>query len=142
MAQALSYVGAVPFTVRLTLAGDSWNERLQVTVQLVEATFHSAGVLHPLKPVVQLAPTEGACPPSLLVDTSLDEGIGMTVAYSVALHRFRALLLSTDGPCAVAEDAETVGVNEQTREISCAFSLTRKYKGRAVGQRGCALARG
>ena len=70
VAKAMSYVSAVPLTMRVTLAGDAWATSMQATVQLVQKTFSSGNVSHPLKVPLHLTPTEGACPPCELAASS------------------------------------------------------------------------
>ena len=124
VAQAFAYVGAVPFTVLVTLAGDTWNEGLQATVQLIQETYAGMGVSHPMKAFVQLAPTDGACPPCKLSDTSFDAGIGLTVVYGIALQQFRAMVKLCDAAVGIAGSGGLGCV----REISCAFATGQTYK--------------
>ena len=130
VARAMSYVGAVPFTILVTLGGDAWGTGMQATVQLAQKTFSpgnqqvEASVSHPMKVPVHLAPTEGACPPCELCDSSYDEALGLTVIGGIALNSFRALVKVADDPPETddAEDAADV------RVISCAFSSDKTYK--------------
>ena len=142
VARAFAYVGAVPFTVLVTLAGDTWNEGLQATVQLIQETYDAAGVSHPMKTAVQLAPTEGACPPCMLSDTSFDAGIGLTVVYGIALQHFRAMVKVCDADVGITGS----GGGGCVREISCAFGPGQTYTVEAseddVGERLRTIAQG
>ena len=116
MASTLAaYVGAIPFTARLTVAGDGWTESMQATVQLLEPTFQPRGLLHPLKAVVRTGPGTGACPPLRLAATSFDEGVGMTPAHGCVLDSFRGLLTYMDVP---NDDASAT----PKRQVRCACS--------------------
>ena len=125
VAKAMSYVSAVPLTVRVTLAGDAWAASMQATVQLVQKTFTSGHVSHPLKVPLHLTPTEGACPPCELAASSFDAGIGLTVVNDFALLCFRALVKVRDARPAAAGDGEEP---QGTREVSCAFAEDKKYQ--------------
>ena len=125
VAKAMSYVSAVPMTVLVTLAGDSWASSMQATVQLVQKTFSSGHVSHPLKVPLHLTPTEGACPPCELAASSYDAGLGLTVVSNIALYCFRAVVKVRDAQPAAAGDGEEP---HGTREVSCAFAEDKKYQ--------------
>ena len=93
-----SYIAAVPFTVRLTVAADGYKDTMQATVHLLEPTFRPDGVLHPLKPVVHLGPGVGACPPFLLETTKYASGLGVTEALGSAFDFFRGYVRFVDNP--------------------------------------------
>jgi hypothetical protein len=120
VAKAMSYVGAVPLTVLVTVDSDAWSGNMQATVQLVQKTHTSAGVAHPMKALVHLAPTEGACPPCELSQTTYDEALGLTVVGDFALQYGRALVKVCDAP---KEDT----LDECTREMTCVFGTGEKY---------------
>jgi hypothetical protein len=120
VAKAMSYVGAVPLTVLVTVDSDAWKGSMQATVQLVQKTHTSAGVAHPMKALVHLAPTEGACPPCELSQTTYDEALGLTVVGDFALHCWRAFVKVCDAP---KEDT----LDECTREMTCVFGTGEKY---------------
>ena len=121
VAKAMSCVSAVPLTVLVTVGSDAWTENMHATVQLVQKTYSSAGVCHPMKALVRLAPTQGACPPCELSQTSYDEALGLTVIDNIALHCFRCLVKVCDAPLAS-------GAGEAAREISCVFGADQKYQ--------------
>eukprot|EP00959_Pyramimonas_sp_CCMP1952_P468862 9493949-Pyramimonas_sp.AAC.1 len=88
---------------------------MEATVQLLTPTFSTAGVKHPLKPVVQVGQSAGACPPFRLAQTVYSEGIGMTEADGNAYESFRALVT-------FADDAGGLGADGRTaREVNCAL---------------------
>ena len=123
----MSYVGAVPLTVRLSVDTDPWSERMQATVHLVQKTCEpgsgqaQCSVSHPLKNSVCLAPTEGSCPPCELAGCSYDEALGLTVIDGVALQCFRGLVKVCDPPPESESD-------EVTRDICCAFDASKKFE--------------
>ena len=78
VATSMSCVGAVPLTVLVTIDTDQWNQSMQLTVQLVQRTHQSDGVAHPMKSLVHLAASEGACPPCELSQAAYDEALGLT----------------------------------------------------------------
>ena len=127
VARYMSYVGAVPLTLRLSVAADAWSERMQATVHLVQKTYEPSSdqmqtcVSHPLKHSVSLAPTEGSCPPCVLSDCSYDEALGLAVIDGVALQCFRGLVRVCD-PVPEREG------DEVTRDVCCAFDSSKKYK--------------
>ena len=143
VAKAMSYVSAVPLTVLVTLAGDAWASSMQATVQLVQKTFSSGHVSHPLKVPLHLTPTEGACPPCELAASSYDEGLGLTVVSNIALSCFRALVKVRDAQRAAAGEADEP---HGTREVSCAFAEDKTYQVELrdddVGRRLGSLAQG
>ena len=109
-----SYIAAIPFTARLTVAADGWKESMQATVHLLAPTFQPAGVLHPLKPLVAMAPGTGACPPIHLEDTSFSQGLGLTQAYGSAFECFRCVIKFEDDTVDSVQDARV------RRRIRCA----------------------
>ena len=125
-ATAMSYVGAVPMTVLITLAGDAWSKSMQATVQMAQLTYAPGGVSHPLKTSVHLAPTESSCPPCKIASTGFDAALGLAVADGVALHSFRALLKLRDAPPSAEASPPAEGPAD-AREVSCAFADDKKY---------------
>ena len=127
VAKCMSYVGAVPLTVRLSVDADPWSERMQATVHLVQKTYEPGSdqtqisVSHPMKNSVRLASTEGSCPPCELADSSYDEALGLTVIDGVALQCFRGLVKVCDPPPESESD-------EVSRDICCAFDASKKFE--------------
>ena len=111
-----SYIAAMPFTARLTVAADGWKESMQATVQLLAPTSTPAGVLHPLKPLVAMAPGSGACPPIHLEDT-FSQGLGLTQAYGSAFECFRCVIKFEDDTVDSVQDGR---VQRVQRQIRCA----------------------
>ena len=118
--KAMSYISALPLTVRITLNADSWSMTMQATVQVIHKTFSSGLVSHPLKVPLHLTPTEGAWPPVELAASSYDAGLGLSVVSNIAVFSFRALLKMRDA----AIDAEAP---QGTRDVSCAFADDTRY---------------
>ena len=117
-----SYIGAVPFTARLTVGPDGWKENMQATVRLFAPTFvPQTGVLHPLKSLVVRGNGSGACPPVLVAATSYAPGIGMTEAHGSAIECFRSVVQFVDGP----SDGGGAVDDRLQREVRCAGSLAK-----------------
>ena len=134
-----SCVAAVPFTARITVAPDGYKEAMEATVQLLTPTFSTAGVKHPLKPVVQIGQAAGACPPFHLAQTAYSEGIGMTEAEGKAYESFRALVTFADDAVGLGADGCTA------REVHCVFDAGEaalKYRLEADGDGSVAQALG
>jgi hypothetical protein len=97
------------------VAADGYKEAMEATVQLLTPTISTAGVKHPLKPVVQVGQAAGACPPFHLAQTVYSEGIGMTEADGKAYESFRALVTFADDAVGLGADGCTA------REVHCAL---------------------
>jgi hypothetical protein len=93
-----THIAAVPFTARITVAADGWQEGMQATVHLLKPTFTTQGVLHPLTSVVRMGQGSGGCPPFPLADTTFDPGLGMTQAQGNVVECFRGLVAFMDDP--------------------------------------------
>ena len=94
---------------------------MQLTLQLVQRTRQPDGVVHPMKRMVHVASSEGACPPCKLSQASYDEGMGLNDVYGMALHCFRGFVFLRDDPAEMSGD-------DDTRDIACVFDAERVYK--------------
>ena len=93
-----THIAAVPFTARITVAADGWQEGMQATVHLLKPTFTPQGVQHPLTSVVRMGQGSGGCPPFPLAETTFAPGLGMTQAQGNVVECFRGLVAFIDDP--------------------------------------------
>ena len=121
VATSMSCVGAVPLTVLVTIDTDQWSQSMQLTLQVLQRTRQPDGVVHPMKSMVHLAPSEGACPPCVLSQASYDEALGLNDLYGMSLHCFRGVVVLRDDPPDMSGDGDT-------RDIACVFDAERVYK--------------